>query len=356
MELPQRNTIVVFSIDVIATVEHLEDSKLTEACRKLSCKKYVAMVEMRDQPGFWLKRPYHTYEFKLIYQGLRKKDEEKCIEPEMSVPILPNTHHPLSRQPLKPSMPLPWKDCYVSHLFGGSARCRSIMLKEKPVHIRELESTNAFQSTLLMDEDRRTQHRRLKPAQEAQCVGTESSMDGDSDVESDYDSEDEDDPEQEEFELIMSMIDKEKLERENPDREFYEVLLEAKAKVREELGLPPDGEKSTETAPVIAQDTEMYQLPVFDVSYDLSEVNCVNDPEDLYEELDTLYRLLGKHKGDKMQEQIEKARQIDEEYFANKPQGPVAGSSEQLIVTPKNSTLLSRVKHSFKNLKRLFCM
>ncbi|KAL0059904.1 hypothetical protein AAF712_013319 [Marasmius tenuissimus] len=314
------------------------------------------MVGMRDQPGFWLKRPYHTYEFKLIHQGLRKKDEEKCIEPEMSVPILPNTHHPLSRQPLKPSIPLPWQDCYVSHLFGGSARCRSTMLEEKPTHVRELESDNVFRSTLLMDEDRRTQQRRLEPAHEAQCTGTEGLMDDDSGVESDYDSEDEDDPDQEEFELIMSMIDKEKLKRENPDREFYEVLLEAMAKVREELGLPPDGENSTETAPVIALDTEMYQLPVFNVSYDLSEVNRVNDPEDLYEELDALQRLMGKYKDGKMQEQIEKARQIDEEYFANKTQGPVAGSSEQLISTPKNSTLLSRVKHSLKNLKRLFCM
>ncbi|KAK1234137.1 hypothetical protein PQX77_002665, partial [Marasmius sp. AFHP31] len=122
----------------------------------------------------------------------------------------------------------------------------------------------------------------------------------------------------------MSMIDREKLRRENPDREFYEVVLEEIAKVREELGLPPDGEDSTETAPVCDQDAEMYQLPVFNVSYDLSEVECVNDPEDFYEELRILRGLLGQHNDGKMQAQIEKARQIDEEYFAGKPQGPVA--------------------------------
>ncbi|KAK1230003.1 hypothetical protein PQX77_006922, partial [Marasmius sp. AFHP31] len=322
MELPQRNTIVVFSIDPVTTVEHLEDIELVEACRKLSCKKYIAMVGMRGQPGFWLKRPYHTYEFKLVYQGLRKKDKKKCIKPEMSVPILPNTRHPLSRQPLEPSIPLPWQDCYVSHLFGGSARCRSIMLKEKPTHIRELQSTNALQSTLLMDEDRRTQKTKLNPAQEAQCIGLGDSMDDDS-AELDHDSED--DPEQEEFELIMSMIDREKLKRENPDREFYEVLLEAMAKVREDLGLPPDGENSTETASAFAQDTEMYQLPVFNVSYDLSEVDCVNDPEDFYEELRAIRRLTAQYEEARMQQQIEKARQIDEEYFANKSHGPVTG-------------------------------
>ncbi|KAJ8085024.1 hypothetical protein PM082_003801 [Marasmius tenuissimus] len=355
MELPQRNTIVAFSIDAVASIEHLKDSELTEACRKLSCKKYIAMVGMRGQPVFWQKRPYHTYSFKLIYQGLRKKDEKKCIEPEMSVPILPNTHHPLSRQPLEPSIPLPWGDCYVSHLFGGVARCRSVMLEEKPAHIRELESTNAFECTLLMDQDRVTQQTRLNPAQEAQCTGMGDLMEDDS-AELDYDSEDEDDPEQEEYERIMAMIDKEKLKRENPDREFYEVLSEAYEKVREELGLPPDGEDSTETASVCTRDLEMYEVPVFNVSYDLSEVDCVNDPKDFYEELRVLRGMLGQHSDDKMQEQIEKARQIDEEYFAGKPQGPVAGSSEQLIDAPKNSTLLSRIKHSFKNLKRFFCM
>ncbi|KAJ8085099.1 hypothetical protein PM082_003883 [Marasmius tenuissimus] len=293
MELPQCDTIVVFNIDSVATVEHLEDSQLTEACRKLTSKKYVAMVGMRGQPIFWPTRTYHTYEFKLIHQGLREKDEGKCSEPEMSVPILPNTHHPLSRQPLEPSIPLPWEDCYVSHLFGGSARCRSTRLEEKPTHVRELESDNVFRSTLFMDEDRRAQQTKLEHAspQQPQSTGMRDpeSMDDDS-VESDYDSEEEVDPEQEEYERLMSMIDREKLKRENPDREFYEVLLEAIAKLKEELGLPPDEEDSTETASVCTRDMEMYQLPVFNVSYDLSEVDCVNDPEDFFEELRAIRR------------------------------------------------------------------
>ncbi|KAJ8085016.1 hypothetical protein PM082_003793 [Marasmius tenuissimus] len=357
MELPQCDTIVAFSIDAVATVEHLEDPGLTEACRKLSSKKYVAMVGMRDQPGFWLKRPYHTYEFKLIHHGLRKKDEKRCTEPEMSVPILPNTHHPLSRQPLAPSIPLPWQDCYVSHLFGGGARCRSIMLKEKPVYICELESTNVFQATLLMDEDRRIQQRKLNPAQEAQFTVMGDSAYDDS-AESDYYDSDneEDDPELEEYERLMSMIDQEKLRRENPGLKFYDALAEAYAKLREELGLPPDGEDSTETASVCTQDLEMYKLPVFNVSYDLSGVDRVNDPEDFYEELQAIRRLTGQYEETRMQQLIEKARQIDEEYFANKPQGPVAGSSEQLPVPSKNATLLSRIEHSFTNCKRFFCM
>ncbi|KAK1224897.1 hypothetical protein PQX77_012174 [Marasmius sp. AFHP31] len=362
MELPQCDTIVVFSIDAIATVEHLEDPELTEACRKLSFKKYVAMVGMRDQPGFWLKRPYHTYEFKMIRQGLRKKDEKRCTEPEMSVPILPNTHHPLSRQPLAPSMPLPWQDCYVSHLFGGGARCRSIMLKEKPAHIRELESTNVFQATLLMDEDRRIQQRKLNPAREAQCTVMENLVDDDSAGSDycDYDDE-EDDPELEEYERLMSMIDQDKLRRENPGLKFHDALAEAYTKLREELRLPPDGEDSTDTASVCTQDLEMYKLPVFNVSYGLSEVDRVHDPEDFYEELQAIRKLTAQYEEIRMQQQIEKGRQIDEDYFANKPQGPVAdiprkGSSEQLPAPSKNSTLLSRIKHSFTNIKRFFCM
>ncbi|KAL0069398.1 hypothetical protein AAF712_003423 [Marasmius tenuissimus] len=154
----------------------------------------------------------------------------------------------------------------------------------------------------------------------------------------------------------MSMIDQEKLRRENPGLKYYDALAEVYEKVREELGLSPDGEDSTETASVCTQDLEMYRQPVFNVSYDLSEVDCLNDPEDLYEELRAIRRLYVQYEDTKVQQEIEKARQIDEEYFANKPQGPVAGSSDQLIVSPKNSTLLSRIKHSFKNLKRFLCM
>ncbi|KAK1221730.1 hypothetical protein PQX77_015466, partial [Marasmius sp. AFHP31] len=207
----------------------------------------------------------------------------------------------------------------------------------------------------------------------------------DDSVESDYyDSEDEVDPAQEEYERIMSMIDREKLKRENPGLtglKFYDALFEAYEKLREELGLPPDGEKSTETASVCTRDMEMYELPVFNVSYDLSEVDCVNAPEDFQEELRAFRRLTGQHENARRQREIEKAQQIDEEYFAGKPQGPVAGLSFGIRSSPhrayldisrtgfpqpqqppqasirlKSSTILSRIKHSFKHFKRFFCM
>ena len=44
--LPEHRTFVAFSLDTVASVQHLDDPELVEACRSLLCKKYVAFVKM----------------------------------------------------------------------------------------------------------------------------------------------------------------------------------------------------------------------------------------------------------------------------------------------------------------------
>ncbi|KAL0564704.1 hypothetical protein V5O48_017337 [Marasmius crinis-equi] len=374
ISLPEPRSFVVLSLDPVASVEHLHNPELTESCRKLECKKYVALVGMRDQPSFWSDRAYHSYIFDLVYQGLRKADEEKCITPEMSIPILPNMHHPSSRQPLQPSLPLPWADCFASHVFRTSARCRSAVLDEKPSDMHEISDDEAYRFKILMSDDSAAHGKqiRLKSAPSiAPSVDTDEGKSGAWPIESgcnieayfdggsleseeEEDDEDEFDPEIEEYTRIMAMVDREKLRRENPDGDMLVLAYEEYLRIRTELGLPSPEEKESDTASVCTRELELLETPVFRVSYDLSEVDCVNDPEDYFEELEALRRLKEQHEDAKTQQEIEKARRIDEEYFASRTQG-----SHQPADAPSNHqhlTLVSRLKRSLQIVRRFFCL
>ncbi|KAK6992790.1 hypothetical protein R3P38DRAFT_3082195, partial [Favolaschia claudopus] len=73
---------------------------------------------------------------RLIQQGQPKGDPEQFIEPSMSVPVLPMTEHPEShvsgRTPIRPSQPLPWKDCYISIAADTVVRSPSMRTTDVP--------------------------------------------------------------------------------------------------------------------------------------------------------------------------------------------------------------------------------
>lgn len=48
----------------------------------------------------------------MIAPSLRDEDAEKGITADMCVPIYPNDKHPAGRQPLRPSRPFPYTNCY----------------------------------------------------------------------------------------------------------------------------------------------------------------------------------------------------------------------------------------------------
>ncbi|KAJ7152622.1 hypothetical protein C8R43DRAFT_886187 [Mycena crocata] len=136
--LPTIGACVVLTIDPIASLdpEILEDPEAVEACKKLVCKKYTnhllwllfAQYSTLFQP--W--EPYTTCQIEFILQGHPGAFPERCIEPSMSIPILPVTNdaHPSSRIPMEPSTPLPWNDCYVSTFWAVLARCRTLFTED----------------------------------------------------------------------------------------------------------------------------------------------------------------------------------------------------------------------------------
>ncbi|KAJ7466704.1 hypothetical protein B0H11DRAFT_1921604 [Mycena galericulata] len=85
-----------------------------------------------------------------LLQGEPEDSPEKCIEPSMSVPILPITRE-ASRIPLKPSNPLPWNDCYVSTFWGASVRSPSLWTEDQIDCILDIEEFDRHTVSLIKD-------------------------------------------------------------------------------------------------------------------------------------------------------------------------------------------------------------
>lgn len=109
--LPHVGEYIVLKPDSVASLKHLDDPEVTKACKALESKSYVARVINLlsfPLPGV----EYINIAVTLVSQGLPNSEPDRLILLDMSAPILPNTSHPLSRSPMKPSPPLPWSDCY----------------------------------------------------------------------------------------------------------------------------------------------------------------------------------------------------------------------------------------------------
>ncbi|KAJ3877040.1 hypothetical protein F5051DRAFT_409752 [Lentinula edodes] len=152
--LPTEYSFVALSLNPEATVSSLENEELTAACRRLQRKTFVALVGERRQ-FFMPWEPYHSWQFYLIFQGLREEDAARGIEPEMSVPILPNTTHPLCRQALDPGYALPWNDCYFSESIQFDARVATCVTGEEPVYYATSEEVERIQRYFEEDVQRR---------------------------------------------------------------------------------------------------------------------------------------------------------------------------------------------------------
>ncbi|KAJ7151254.1 hypothetical protein C8R46DRAFT_1305091 [Mycena filopes] len=115
--LPTVGACAVLTIDPVASLdpEIRGDSEAVAACERLVNKEYLVLVSKRrglcDQ---WA--PYNEYTVRFILQGEPISYLDRCIDSTMSIPIAPMTYnkHPSSREPLQPSNPLPWNDCYIT--------------------------------------------------------------------------------------------------------------------------------------------------------------------------------------------------------------------------------------------------
>ncbi|KAK0184639.1 hypothetical protein F5146DRAFT_987870 [Armillaria mellea] len=119
--LPHFGEYVVLKLDPVASLGSLNDPAVLKACKALKSKTYIACaINLCSFPLPGAK--YVSLTATLVSQGLPNSDMGRFIVPDMSVPISPETCHPLSRLPMKLSNPLPWPNCY--HPTQATIKCR----------------------------------------------------------------------------------------------------------------------------------------------------------------------------------------------------------------------------------------
>ncbi|TFK70197.1 hypothetical protein BDN72DRAFT_857133 [Pluteus cervinus] len=102
--LPAWTTFVLFTVDPVATVKHLRDPDASAAARKMKPRTYLAYVNK-------------VYDLILLAHRPPERDALSGIEPDMCTPVAPTIFHPSGREPLQPSKPLPFENCYLHSII-----------------------------------------------------------------------------------------------------------------------------------------------------------------------------------------------------------------------------------------------
>ncbi|KZV91264.1 hypothetical protein EXIGLDRAFT_770055 [Exidia glandulosa HHB12029] len=104
---------VIISYDPVASVAVLEDEEASRAAAALPRRKHLAVaistgcISLRNADDV----QRLTLEFHLMSEGLRPPEDGAY-----SIPVTPETTHPLDRPPIVPSIPLPWPNFYIETL------------------------------------------------------------------------------------------------------------------------------------------------------------------------------------------------------------------------------------------------
>ncbi|KDQ61955.1 hypothetical protein JAAARDRAFT_190662 [Jaapia argillacea MUCL 33604] len=116
MSSPALKSIFVFWINPTATLNAHLRPELTDAeiamVESLPVNRYVGFLNRIDGIPFD-DDPFLACRLYFVTQGLQPTDHNRLLDSTMGVPIWPTTDHPLGREPLRLTNPLPWSDCYL---------------------------------------------------------------------------------------------------------------------------------------------------------------------------------------------------------------------------------------------------
>ncbi|KAK0466085.1 uncharacterized protein EV420DRAFT_809208 [Desarmillaria tabescens] len=151
--VPHIDEYVIVQLDPVTSLKRLNDLEVTRACETLVAKKYVACITWM-QPLI-LDTEYISVSLKFVSNGVSRAHLAEHLLPEMTVPIYPNTQHPLSRPPFRPSKEIPWPQCYQTTQLGGQVRWRNVREAGRPVLPAkyELPAKDAAKLQMLSSED-----------------------------------------------------------------------------------------------------------------------------------------------------------------------------------------------------------
>ncbi|RPD56370.1 hypothetical protein L226DRAFT_468638, partial [Lentinus tigrinus ALCF2SS1-7] len=110
---PMEGSFAVIRMDPVAMVRHLDDPEALRAAEALSPQSYLVYLDFSHRLPTWGEQPWHVFDVYPIWQSLRPSDEDKCITPDMCMPIFPNDNHPSGRAPLVTKPVFPFDNCYI---------------------------------------------------------------------------------------------------------------------------------------------------------------------------------------------------------------------------------------------------
>ncbi|KAK0224621.1 hypothetical protein EDD85DRAFT_234401 [Armillaria nabsnona] len=151
--VPHIDEYVIVQLDPVASLKGLDDPETTKACEALVSKKYVACITWMQPLILGLE--YLSVSLTFVSNGIGEARPADHVLPEMTIPIYPNTQHPLSRPPLAPSKELPWPRCYQTTQLGCQMRWRNTREAGVPLLPAEYELTakDATRLQMLSSED-----------------------------------------------------------------------------------------------------------------------------------------------------------------------------------------------------------
>ncbi|VDB91445.1 unnamed protein product [Peniophora sp. CBMAI 1063] len=158
--MPLVGDFVVFSIDPVASVAHL-DKVARQAAKKIRTHRHVGLVMMMQ--GLPMDDdPVNAFTFAFLRKGLPPTAPPGSFA-DLCIPALPNTFHPTVTEPLRPIHPLPWDDCYISATDDlGFRNLRVKTTSRDYTPILPLEPEEVWRLTCFIDDSEAVTEERMR--------------------------------------------------------------------------------------------------------------------------------------------------------------------------------------------------
>ncbi|KZP32534.1 hypothetical protein FIBSPDRAFT_925040 [Athelia psychrophila] len=267
---PARSSYVTIRIDPLGSVASMEDNDAATAAVKLSVKTYVGFVDGSRDVLHIGQLPIQSFGVHMLRPGLPPARPEEFLTSDMCIPVFPNADHP-SRAPIQPIPALPWANACHAAFDHVALRVRASLADETLATVLSKEERMRLAMACALDYERRQD-----------CIDEASACDSPTSSESATSGAEEHSVERRQWEITQSQPN---------------------------------------TKPLVY------------MSYDLTGVKELCDPQDFIREIKVVQQLLKgarERQAEMTAQAIERARKIDEAAFSRPPSPPPSVTSAPL--------------------------
>uniref|UniRef100_D8PTW0 Uncharacterized protein n=1 Tax=Schizophyllum commune (strain H4-8 / FGSC 9210) TaxID=578458 RepID=D8PTW0_SCHCM len=306
---PIPGSYAVISLDPVASYKGLNDPIVAEACQKISCGKYIACltqlnVSLQPVNMMAMALRYCPYRIDLVVEGLPPDDPDRFYHHAMSLPILPNSLHPMDRRPIQATPPLPWDGCYHAVHYHAKSQ-------KDPQSYLSLEEADILDRYILHDDGHALAQERARDAGSGASFPPVPEISNELRIATKHSTPNTSTPTP--WWLLESSSSTDSGESASSDShsEFFDTPSGAECSSATPLGTSEDV-RVMEMIFSPAMRAEL--LPVVQFSYDLTEFDRPPDPSGFFQELSQLKRILADYDQRKEQKRAELLKQDDEYY------------------------------------------